>query len=73
MTWIRFCSFRGNAVQLSVLEIAGDSLWGLLEAMGHKVVVGKSMGSANSIVRRKDGVLMGASDPRQRGTLAVGY
>ena len=72
-TWIRFCSFRGNAVQLSVLEIAGDSLWGLLEAMGHKVVVGKSMGSANSIVRRKDGVLMGASDPRQRGTLAVGY
>ena len=45
----------------------------LLEAMGHKVVVGKSMGSANSIVRRKDGVLMGASDPRQRGTLAVGY
>ncbi|MFZ0207821.1 MAG: hypothetical protein WAL59_17250 [Roseiarcus sp.] len=55
------------------MEIAGDSLWGLLEAMGHKVVVGKSMGSANSIVRRKDGVLMGASDPRQRGTLAVGY
>jgi len=28
----------------------------LLEAMGHKVVVGKSMGSANSIVRRKDGI-----------------
>ena len=45
----------------------------LLEAMGHKVVVGKSMGSANSIARTKDGVLMGASDPRQRGTLAVGY
>src|SRR5271154_2698232 len=45
----------------------------LLEAMGHKVVVGKSMGSANSIVRRKDGVLMGASDARQRRTLALGY
>ena len=45
----------------------------LLEAMGHKVVVGKSMGSANSIARTKDGVLMGASDLRQRGTLAVGY
>ena len=45
----------------------------LLEAMGHKVVVGKSMGSANSIARTKDGVLTGASDPRQRGTLAVGY
>jgi gamma-glutamyltranspeptidase/glutathione hydrolase len=45
----------------------------LLEAMGHKVVVRASMGSANSITRTKDGVLMGASDLRQRGTLAVGY
>jgi gamma-glutamyltranspeptidase/glutathione hydrolase len=44
----------------------------LLEAMGHKVVVRESMGSANTIQRR-DGVLLGASDPRQRGTLAVGY
>jgi len=45
----------------------------LLEAMGHKVVVRASMGSANSIARTKDGMLMGASDLRQRGTLAVGY
>jgi gamma-glutamyltranspeptidase / glutathione hydrolase len=45
----------------------------LLETMGHKVVVRRSMGSANSILRTRDGVLMGASDPRQRGTLAVGY
>jgi gamma-glutamyltranspeptidase/glutathione hydrolase len=45
----------------------------LLEAMGHKVVVRESIGSANSIARTKDGVLTGASDPRQRGTLAVGY
>jgi gamma-glutamyltranspeptidase/glutathione hydrolase len=44
----------------------------LLEAMGHKVVVRESMGSANTI-ERKNGVLLGASDPRQRGTLAVGY
>jgi gamma-glutamyltranspeptidase / glutathione hydrolase len=44
----------------------------LLEAMGHKVVVRESMGSANTI-QRKDGFLLGASDPRQRGTLAVGY
>jgi gamma-glutamyltranspeptidase / glutathione hydrolase len=44
----------------------------LLTAMGHKVVVRESMGSANSIAR-KDGVLTGASDPRQRGTLALGY
>jgi gamma-glutamyltranspeptidase/glutathione hydrolase len=45
----------------------------LLEAMGHKVVVRESMGSANSIARDKNGVLTGASDLRQRGTLAVGY
>jgi len=45
----------------------------LLEAMGHKVVVRDAMGSANTIVRMPDGVLEGASDLRQRGTLAVGY
>jgi gamma-glutamyltranspeptidase/glutathione hydrolase len=45
----------------------------LLEAMGHKVVTRAAMGSANSIARTKDGILTGASDPRQRGTLAVGY
>ena len=45
----------------------------LLEAMGHKVVVREAMGSANTIARNSDGVLTGASDPRQRGTLAVGY
>jgi gamma-glutamyltranspeptidase/glutathione hydrolase len=45
----------------------------LLEAMGHKVVVRAAIGSANSIARTEDGVLMGASDLRQRGTLAVGY
>jgi gamma-glutamyltranspeptidase / glutathione hydrolase len=45
----------------------------LLEAMGHKVVVRQAMGSANTILRAPDGVLMGASDLRQRGTLAVGF
>jgi gamma-glutamyltranspeptidase / glutathione hydrolase len=45
----------------------------LLEAMGHKVVVGPAMGSANTIERLPDGTLMGASDPRQWGTLAVGF
>ena len=44
----------------------------LLEAMGHKVVVREAMGSANTIVRLPDGELTGASDLRQRGTLAVG-
>jgi gamma-glutamyltranspeptidase/glutathione hydrolase len=45
----------------------------LLEAMGHKVVLRDAMGSANTIVRTADGQLEGASDLRQRGTLAVGY
>ena len=46
----------------------------LLEAMGYQVVVHEAMGSANTIARNVlHGVLMGASDPRQRGTLAVGY
>ena len=45
----------------------------LLEAMGHTVVVGEAMGSANTIARSLDGTLTGASDLRQRGTLAVGF
>jgi gamma-glutamyltranspeptidase/glutathione hydrolase len=45
----------------------------LLEAMGHRVVVRAAIGSANTIARASDGTLTGASDLRQRGTLAVGY
>ncbi len=45
----------------------------LLETMGHKVVLRNAMGSANTIVRTSDGELEGASDLRERGTLAVGY
>lgn len=44
----------------------------LLRERGHKVVVGSTSGSANSIHVTPDG-LAGAADPRQRGTLAVGY
>lgn len=44
----------------------------LLEALGHNVVVRSAWGSAQSIFRA-GGVLMGAADPRQRGTLAAGY
>lgn len=44
----------------------------LLEALGHKVVVHGAWGSAESILC-DDGVLMGAADTRQRGTLAAGY
>ena len=44
----------------------------LLEARGHKIVVGRTFGSANSILVTPDG-FTGAADPRQRGTLAEGY
>jgi gamma-glutamyltranspeptidase/glutathione hydrolase len=44
----------------------------LLEARGHNIVVGRTFGSANSILATPDG-LTGAADPRQRGTLAEGY
>ncbi|HEY8031225.1 MAG TPA: gamma-glutamyltransferase [Methylocella sp.] len=44
----------------------------LLEALGHKVAVHDAWGSAQSIFR-ENGVLMGAADTRQRGTLAAGY
>jgi gamma-glutamyltranspeptidase/glutathione hydrolase len=45
----------------------------LLQAMGYTVVVREAMGSAETIARSADGTLTGASDPRQRGALAVGY
>jgi gamma-glutamyltranspeptidase/glutathione hydrolase len=44
----------------------------LLEARGHTIVVGRTFGSANSILVTPEG-LTGAADPRQRGTLAEGY
>jgi gamma-glutamyltranspeptidase / glutathione hydrolase len=44
----------------------------LLQALGHKVVVHDAWGSAQSILRA-NGMLMGAADTRQRGTLAAGY
>ncbi|MGH6842981.1 MAG: gamma-glutamyltransferase, partial [Methylocella sp.] len=44
----------------------------LLEALGHKVIVHDAWGSAQSILR-ENGVLTGAADMRQRGTLAAGY
>ncbi|MGE7154455.1 gamma-glutamyltransferase [Methylorubrum rhodesianum] len=43
----------------------------LLRAKGHNVKVGATSGSANSVMA-EDGLLAGASDPRQRGTLAEG-
>ncbi|MBV9076651.1 MAG: gamma-glutamyltransferase [Methylobacteriaceae bacterium] len=43
-----------------------------LRAMGHRVVVGSTSGSANSVAVGPEG-LTGASDTRQRGTLAAGH
>jgi gamma-glutamyltranspeptidase / glutathione hydrolase len=44
----------------------------VLQALGHKVAVHDAWGSAQSILRA-NGILMGAADTRQRGTLAAGY
>jgi gamma-glutamyltranspeptidase / glutathione hydrolase len=44
----------------------------LLEGRGHKVTLTATSGSANSILVTPEG-LTGASDPRQRGTLAEGF
>ena len=44
----------------------------LLEAKGQNVRIGSTFGSAQTI-HRLDGLLMGASDPRQRGAAAAGY
>jgi gamma-glutamyltranspeptidase/glutathione hydrolase len=44
----------------------------LLRDKGHRVVVGSTSGSANSIAVTRDGFL-GAADLRQRGTLAEGH
>jgi len=44
----------------------------LLEAKGHKIVVGAASGSAHTILVTLRG-LEGAADQRQRGTLASGY
>ncbi len=44
----------------------------LLRDKGHRVVVGSTSGSANSIVVTPDG-FAAAADPRQRGTLAEGF
>jgi gamma-glutamyltranspeptidase/glutathione hydrolase len=51
--------------------LSPDTLANLRER-GHRVVVGSTSGSANSIAVGPDG-LSGASDTRQRGTLAAGH
>ncbi|MGV7031352.1 gamma-glutamyltransferase [Methylobacterium symbioticum] len=57
---------------LRVEEGLSPDTLALLRAKGHPVTVGATSGSANSVMRL-DGLLAGASDPRQRSTLADGY
>ena len=45
----------------------------LLEGMGHTIKLQPTMGSTQSIIRREDGVLFGASDPRRPSALTAGY
>ncbi|WP_395664870.1 gamma-glutamyltransferase [Methylocella sp.] len=52
--------------------VSPDTL-ALLRGLGHTVVEGGAWGSAQSVLRRPDGLLEGAADSRQRGTLAAGY
>ena len=57
---------------LTVEEGVSPDTVALLRARGHTVAVRPSSGSANSVMA-VDGLLAGAADPRQRGTLAEGY
>ena len=45
----------------------------LLEAMGHMLKLQATMGSTQSIMRREDGAIFGASDPRRPSALTAGY
>ncbi|WP_232630643.1 gamma-glutamyltransferase [Methylobacterium sp. Leaf118] len=57
---------------LMVEEGVSPDTLALLRAKGHPVKVGPTSGSANSVMA-EDGLLAGAADPRQRGTLAEGH
>ncbi|MEM8876476.1 MAG: gamma-glutamyltransferase [Pseudomonadota bacterium] len=45
----------------------------ILRARGHDVEMRRASGSTQSIVKRPDGWLAGATDPRRSGSAAVGY
>ena len=45
----------------------------LLEGLGYTVAVKPAMGSTQSIMRRADGALFGASDTRRPTALTAGY
>lgn len=45
----------------------------LLQEKGHTIAVKSTMGSTQSILRRDDGALLGASDPRRATSLTAGH
>jgi gamma-glutamyltranspeptidase/glutathione hydrolase len=59
--------------ELRIEEGVSPDTIGLLEAKGHVVRVQEVMGSTQSILRREDGILFGASDPRRSSALTAGY
>jgi len=63
---------QGQPDELQVERGLSSDTITLLEALGHKVRVRAAWGSAQSIFRMP-GLLLGAADPRHRGTLAAGY
>ena len=58
--------------QVFVERAVPQEIVAALEARGHKVTAVANFGSANSIMVLAEG-LMGAADPRTRGSLAAGY
>jgi gamma-glutamyltranspeptidase/glutathione hydrolase len=58
--------------ELRIERGLSDDTVKLLSAMGYKIVVGDTMGSAQSIMK-KGKFTFGASDPRKPGGLAEGY
>nr|WP_245411936.1 gamma-glutamyltransferase [Methylocella silvestris] len=63
---------QGTPDQLDVESGLSPDTLRLLEALGHKVAQRGAWGSAQSILCG-GGLLMGAADTRQRGTLAAGF
>jgi gamma-glutamyltranspeptidase/glutathione hydrolase len=63
---------QGRPDELQVERGMSIDTIALLEAKGHKVRIRDAWGSAQSIFRLP-GLLLGAADTRQRGTLAEGY
>jgi gamma-glutamyltranspeptidase/glutathione hydrolase len=64
---------QGLPDELRVEEGLSPDTLRLLAAKGHVVKVQETMGSTQSIMRREDGALFGASDPRQPTGLTAGY